>query len=294
MRDRSAPVGTQDPFGGARFLRSRRRRSRHAARSSATSAASSSGLLPDGRDRAFVRFSVREDRRCHYTKPFTGLFIAMLTLTPFAPIAAERAADAGPAARVGDHVFTLDDVDRVAMVQDSGRFRGLRLRDAIYEARKNAVETLIADRLIRADAAAADLSAAALVDREVTRTAVAVTDRDVDDCTRRTTPASAAPHSSRSRRRFVRRSNSSAATRPGRDMLPGFAPRRTSLPARRRPAKRSPSPERAVGGPEPMRRFKSSCTRTFSALSARGSVQRSRRFRRPTATVCGSYSATSP
>ena len=114
-------------------------------------------------------------------KPFTSLFIAMLTLTPFAPIAAERAGDAGPAARVGDHVFTLDDVDRVAMVQDSGRFRGLRLRDAIYEARKNAVETLIADWLIRADAKAADLSAAAIVDREVTRTAVAVTDRDVDE-----------------------------------------------------------------------------------------------------------------
>jgi Thioredoxin len=83
--------------------------------------------------------------------------------------------------RVGDHVFTLDDVDRVAMVQDSGRFRGLRLRDAIYEARKNAVETLIADWLIRADAKAADLSAAAMVDREVTRTAATVTDRDVDE-----------------------------------------------------------------------------------------------------------------
>ena len=94
-------------------------------------------------------------------KPFTGLFIAMLTLTPFAPIAAERAGDAGPAARVGDHVFTLDDVDRVAMVQDSGRFRGLRLRDAIYEARKNAVETLIADWLDSGRRESRGLSAAA-------------------------------------------------------------------------------------------------------------------------------------
>ena len=111
-----------------------------------------------------------------------SLLIATLTLALLAPVAAERAADPGDvAARVGDHTITLADVDRVAMVQDSGRFRGLRLRDAIYEARKNAVETLIADRLIQADAAAAGLSAAALVDREVARTLVPVTDRDVAD-----------------------------------------------------------------------------------------------------------------
>ena len=110
-----------------------------------------------------------------------SLLIATLTLSLLAPVAAERAVDSGVAARVGDHAITLTDVDRVAMVQDSGRFRGLRLRDAIYEARKNAVETLIADRLIQADAAAAGLSAAALVEREVARTLVPVTERDVAD-----------------------------------------------------------------------------------------------------------------
>lgn len=110
-----------------------------------------------------------------------SLFIVTLTLALLAPVAAERNADPGVAARVGDHSITLADVDRVAMVQDSGRFRGLRLRDAIYEARKKAVETLIADRLIQADAAKERLTAAAMVEREVARTLVPVTERDVAD-----------------------------------------------------------------------------------------------------------------
>jgi len=114
-------------------------------------------------------------------KPTTPILIATLSLAFLTPVAAERAADPNVAARVGDHVFTLDDVDRVAMVQDSGRFRGLRLRDAIYESRRSAVDTLIADWLIQADAKTAGLSVAAIVEREVSRTLVPVADRDVDD-----------------------------------------------------------------------------------------------------------------
>jgi len=109
-------------------------------------------------------------------------FIATLIFALLAPVAAGRAADPGEvAARVGDHAIALADVDRLAMVQDSGRFRGLRLRDAVYEARKNAVETIIADWLIETDARTAGLSAAALVEREVARTLIAVTDRDINE-----------------------------------------------------------------------------------------------------------------
>jgi len=109
------------------------------------------------------------------------LLAATLTLALLTPVAAERNGDPGVVARVGDHSITLADIDRVAMVQDSARFRGLRLRDAIYEARKNAIETLIADRLIQADAAKEHLTPATLVEREVARTVVAVTERDVAD-----------------------------------------------------------------------------------------------------------------
>ena len=66
-------------------------------------------------------------------------------------------------------------------MQDAARFRGLRLRDALYEARKRALDGLIADRLIAAAAVDAGVPADALMEREVARALVPVTDRDVDE-----------------------------------------------------------------------------------------------------------------
>jgi protein-disulfide isomerase len=108
------------------------------------------------------------------------ILAATLILSLLAPLAAQRAVDTGAAARVGERAITLDEVDRVAMVQDSGRFRGLRLRDAIYEARRSALEVLIADRLIEADATRAGVTPAALLELEVTRSLVPVTPQDVE------------------------------------------------------------------------------------------------------------------
>ena len=110
---------------------------------------------------------------------YTRLAVVTLSLALVAPLAAQHAADPGAAARVGDRSITLDEVDRVAMVQESGRFRGLRLRDAIYEARRVALEALVAEQLIEADAKRAGVTAAALLEGELARTVVAVSDRDV-------------------------------------------------------------------------------------------------------------------
>lgn len=115
-----------------------------------------------------------------YTAP-KSLAVATLSLALVAPLAAQHAAYPGVAARVGDRAITFDEVDRVAMIQESGRFRGLRLRDAMYEARRLALETLVAERLIETDAARAGVTGAALLEREVARTVVSVTDRDVDE-----------------------------------------------------------------------------------------------------------------
>jgi protein-disulfide isomerase len=112
---------------------------------------------------------------------FRGFFLVALTIVAPVPLAAERAGDADVVARVGNEAITLTEVDRRALVQDAARFRGLRLRDALYEARKRALDGLIADRLVAAAAGDAGVSADVLIEREIGRGLVPVTERDVDE-----------------------------------------------------------------------------------------------------------------
>jgi protein-disulfide isomerase len=87
---------------------------------------------------------------------------------------------AAVAARIGNRTVTYDELDRAALVQSSARFRGLRLRDAIYEARRAALEALVADELIATEAARLRVLPAALVERAIAERLAPVSDAEVE------------------------------------------------------------------------------------------------------------------
>ena len=105
----------------------------------------------------------------------TTLFVLLLS-----PVRAERLSDGvSIAATSHDWVVTYEELDRRALAQDSARFRGLRLQEAIYEARKAALDALIADHLLGLEAKRAGVSPEALLDRERRSRATTITDNDV-------------------------------------------------------------------------------------------------------------------
>jgi protein-disulfide isomerase len=56
------------------------------------------------------------------------------------------------AARVADLPITYGEIDAIALLEDAGEFRGSRLGDALYVARRRALEELVARRLLTIEA----------------------------------------------------------------------------------------------------------------------------------------------
>lgn len=83
-------------------------------------------------------------------------------------------------ARVGDHAITLADVDEKALQADAMEFRGMRLGQALFEARRQAIDALVAEHLLEREATSQGLSKEALVEREVTTKLAPVTDADLE------------------------------------------------------------------------------------------------------------------
>jgi protein-disulfide isomerase len=110
---------------------------------------------------------------------------------PARPAAQPAPGTAGPAARptsgdastivarIGDQVVTAEEVDRLALTRDAGQFRGMRLRDALYESRRTALDSIVADRLIALEAARERQPAAAILERALKANMTPVTDADV-------------------------------------------------------------------------------------------------------------------
>lgn len=73
--------------------------------------------------------------------------------------AGESASDV--AARVGDHVFSLADVDRRAKAMDATAYQ------ALYDARKKALDALIVDHLLDAEARRRGIDRQTLIEQEV-------------------------------------------------------------------------------------------------------------------------------
>jgi protein-disulfide isomerase len=83
-------------------------------------------------------------------------------------------------AKVGSVSITLGEVDAKALQQSVANFGGARLIQALYMARRAALDDIIAERLVEAEAKAQGIEPAALVEREITSKVTAPTDKDIE------------------------------------------------------------------------------------------------------------------
>lgn len=84
-------------------------------------------------------------------------------------------------ATIGGAPVTLAEVDERALEMPASSFGGMKLGNALYEARRAALEEMIGVRLIEADAKARSMEPAALITQEITEKAPTVTEADVSN-----------------------------------------------------------------------------------------------------------------
>jgi protein-disulfide isomerase len=113
-----------------------------------------------------------------------GFVLALVATLGCSTTSAERQTSAGRAddvvATVGSVKITLDDVDKQALDQPVSNFGPVKLSQALYDARRAVLETLIGDDLIEQEAKARGLNRDALVQQEITAHATPPTDADVE------------------------------------------------------------------------------------------------------------------
>ncbi len=82
-------------------------------------------------------------------------------------------------ATVGSTPIMLADVDAKAMNQPAGNFGGVKLSQAIYEARRAALDDIIANKLMDEAAKTQGIERSALIEKEITAKITPVSDADV-------------------------------------------------------------------------------------------------------------------
>jgi protein-disulfide isomerase len=82
-------------------------------------------------------------------------------------------------ATVGSGSITLAQVDERAMQQPTSNFGGVKLSQAIYEARRQAIDDLVANMLFDQEAKARGLDRTALIEKEITAKVATVTEPDI-------------------------------------------------------------------------------------------------------------------
>jgi hypothetical protein len=92
---------------------------------------------------------------------------------------AKRPAPADTVATVGGTPITLAEVDDKALEQPVSNFGSAKLSQALYEARRAALDELVAAKLIDEAAKAQGIERAALIEKEITAKVQAVSDADV-------------------------------------------------------------------------------------------------------------------
>ena len=81
-------------------------------------------------------------------------------------------------ATVGSTSITLAQVDEKALQQSTGNFGSMKLAQALFEARRIAIEELIEDALLEQDAKARKLDPAKVIEQEITAKVAEPTDAD--------------------------------------------------------------------------------------------------------------------
>src|SRR5712691_4495663 len=114
-------------------------------------------------------------------RKFTGLaaLVLLAACSRTSAQQAKRPAQSDVVATVGSTPITLAEVDDKAMQLPVANFGSVKLSVALYQARRLAVEELIADRLMDAAAKQQGISRSALVEKEITAKIRPVTDDDV-------------------------------------------------------------------------------------------------------------------
>jgi protein-disulfide isomerase len=106
--------------------------------------------------------------------------VAAVGCAPPTPAQSTSSSSSTIAARVGDRTITLEQVDQRALVADAGDYAGLRLREALYEARRAALDEIIADHLLTLEERTRGLSREDLLEREVTAKIRPVSEAEVE------------------------------------------------------------------------------------------------------------------
>src|SRR6266850_6077326 len=81
-------------------------------------------------------------------------------------------------ATVGSTSITLAQVDEKALQQSTGSFGAMKLSQALFEARRTAIEDLIETALLNQDAKARKLDPAKVIEQEITAKVAQPTDAD--------------------------------------------------------------------------------------------------------------------
>ena len=82
-------------------------------------------------------------------------------------------------ATVGSTSLTLAQVDERALQQSTSKFGDMKLAQALYEARRNAIDDLVATALLDQEAKALSTDRSSLIEKEITSKVQSVTDADV-------------------------------------------------------------------------------------------------------------------
>jgi protein-disulfide isomerase len=93
---------------------------------------------------------------------------------------AQTSGDAsGTVALVGATSITLADVDARALNESTSEYGGMRLSQALYQARRNALDLIVGNTLLDQEAKARSIDRAALVEQEITGKVTTPTDADI-------------------------------------------------------------------------------------------------------------------
>jgi protein-disulfide isomerase len=107
---------------------------------------------------------------------------ALLFFAGCSPSAAQQPRAQAPnevVATVGSTSLTLAQVDEKALRQSTGNFGGMKLSQALYEARRLAIDELMDEAVLAQDAKARNLEPAQVIEQEVTAKIVAPTNDEV-------------------------------------------------------------------------------------------------------------------
>lgn len=114
-----------------------------------------------------------------YTFTGTALLLLMACSRPAAQPQPQSPADADAAATFGSTSVTLAQVDEKAMKLPAGRFEGMSLAQALYEARRMALDEIVDEALLAQEAKTRGVDAGALIAENITAKVAQPTDEDV-------------------------------------------------------------------------------------------------------------------